>query len=184
MAKNKKRQHGGAHEEKTSWFSGLFGNNSDHEKDEHHSKSSGILSGLFGSSEHSHASSEHSTTGENSHASGEHSATGDHSHSSGLTFQKIVTYIAAIILAGALTVIGFMIYNSKRTIKYPPEVSECPDYWESTGPGKCRNTLKVGTCPDADEMDFNDPKYRGPTGIVEKCKWANSCGLVWDGLKC
>ena len=177
MAKNKGR-HGGAHEEKTSWFSGLFGNNSDHEKDEHHSKSSGILSGLFGSSEHSHASSEHS------HASGEHSATGDHSHSSGLTFQKIVTYIAAIILAGALTVIGFMIYNSKRTIKYPPEVSECPDYWESTGPGKCRNTLKVGTCPDADEMDFNDPKYRGPTGIVEKCKWANSCGLVWDGLKC
>jgi hypothetical protein len=102
----------------------------------------------------------------------------------GLTFQKIVSYIAAIILAGTLAVIGFMIYNSKSSMKYPPEVAECPDYWESTGPNKCRNTLKVGTCQDSDEMDFNDPKYSGPTGTVEKCKWANGCGLVWDGLKC
>jgi hypothetical protein len=69
-------------------------------------------------------------------------------------------------------------------MKYPPEVAECPDYWESTGPNKCRNTLKVGMCTDTDEMDFNEPKYSGPTGITEKCKWANGCGLVWDGLKC
>lgn len=101
----------------------------------------------------------------------------------GLTFQKIVSYIAAIILAGTLTVIGFIIYRSKTTTQYPPELAECPDYWESTGSNKCRNTLKVGKC-DTDEMDFNDPKYSGPTGLAEKCKWANSCGLVWDGLKC
>ena len=86
-------------------------------------------------------------------------------------------------LAGTLTVMGFMIYNSKTSTKYPPEVAECPDYWDSTGPNKCRNTLKVGKC-DADEMDFNEPKYSGPTGLAEKCKWANECGLVWDGLKC
>jgi hypothetical protein len=119
--------------------------------------------------------------GDTSHIASSSSEHGESSH--GLTFQKIVSYIAAIILAGTLTVIGFMIYNSKSSVKYPPEVAECPDYWESTGPNKCRNTLKVGKC-DTDDMDFNDPKYSGPTGLAEKCKWANSCGLVWDGLKC
>lgn len=128
------------------------------------SASSGILS-WFKQSSHDESSTSHSA------------------HEGGLTFQKIVSYIAAIILAGTLTVIGFMIYRSKTTTQYPPELAECPDYWESTGPNKCRNTLKVGKC-DADDMDFNDPKYSGPTGLAEKCKWANSCGLVWDGLKC
>lgn len=156
--------HGGNEESHGTgnWFSGLFKNSNENE---HKS------SGFFGNSSHSEGHSE---------------ATGDsHGHSeTGLTFQKIVSYIAAIILAGTLSVIGFMIYNSKSSTKYPPEVAECPDYWESTGPNKCRNTLKVGKCTDTDEMDFNEPKYSGPTGITEKCKWANGCGLIWDGLKC
>jgi hypothetical protein len=148
-----------------NWFSRVFKNENENEH-----KSSGLLSGFFQTSDgHSSATGHSSLTG--------HSETG-------FTFQKIVSYIAAIILAGTLTVIGFMIYNSKSTMKYPPEVAECPDYWESTGPNKCRNTLKVGKCTDTDEMDFNEPKYSGPTGITEKCKWANECGLIWDGLKC
>jgi hypothetical protein len=169
-----KKMHGGNEESHGTgnWFSGLFKNTNENEH-----KSSGLLSGFFQNS-HGHSSA----TGHSENDSHGHSATG-HSET-GLTFQKIVSYIAAIILAGTLAVIGFMIYNSKSSMKYPPEVAECPDYWESTGPGKCRNTLKVGTCQDTDEMDFNEPKYSGPTGTVEKCKWANGCGLVWDGLKC
>ena len=165
---------GGNEESHGSWFSGLFGhdNHNDHND---HSKSSGFFSGLFGNS-HESTSSSHGST---SSTSSSHGSTS----SSHFTFQKIVSYIAAIILAGALTVIGFTIYNSKTSTQYPPEIAECPDYWESTGPNKCRNTLKVGKC-DVDNMDFNDPKYSGPTGLAEKCKWANSCGLVWDGIKC
>lgn len=102
--------------------------------------------------------------------------------SAGITFQKIVAYIAAIILAGTLVIIGVMIYNSNASTEYPPDTSECPDYWENIGPNKCRNTLKLGKCKDNEEMDFSDPKYSGPQGKVEKCKWANNCGLVWDGL--
>jgi hypothetical protein len=157
-----KRQHEGNEENHGtgSWFSGLFNKSNEHSTSNEHS------SGLFGN---------HTTT---------HDSTSTTHSTGGITFQKIVSYIAAIILAGTLAFIGFMIYNSKTSMKYPPEVAECPDYWESTGPNKCRNTLKVGKCTDADEMDFNDTKYRGPTGTLEKCKWANSCGLVWDGLKC
>lgn len=133
---------------------------------------SGLFSKLFGHNvSQSHG---HETITSHGHETTSHG---------GLTFQKIVSYIAAIILAGTLSIIGLMIYNSKTSVKYPPEVSECPDYWESTGPNKCRNTLNVGKC-DVDEIDFNEAKYSGPTGTVEKCKWANSCGLVWDGLKC
>lgn len=167
----RKQQHGG-NEESGGLFSKWFGNKS--EEPSEHKEPSGLFSGLFG----------HSSSSEHNEPIGLFGHSSEHSTSSGLTFQKIVSYIAAIILAGTLTVIGFMIYRSKTSMEYPPEVSECPDYWESVGPGKCRNTLKVGKCDDADEMDFNDPKYSGPTGLAEKCKWANSCGLVWDGLKC
>jgi hypothetical protein len=162
----KKQQHGG---EQTSFVSGLWGNTNNTQSNN---------SGWFGSDNSSSGLFGSNTSG---------SLTVDSSNktiSSGLTFQKIVSYIAAIILAATLAVIGFMVYNSQSTLEYPPEVSECPDYWESTGPNKCRNTLKVGKCTDTDEMDFNEPKYSGPTGLAEKCKWANSCGLVWDGLKC
>jgi hypothetical protein len=155
---------GGNEENHGSWFSGLLGHKNDHND---HSKSSGLFSGLFAN---------------NSHTSNNNSHTSNNSHATGLTFQKIVSYIAAIMLAGTLTILGFMIYKSKTSSKYPPEIAECPDYWDSTGPNKCRNTLKVGKCDE--DMDFNDPKYSGPTGLAEKCRWANSCGLVWDGMKC
>jgi hypothetical protein len=162
MVKNR-QQHGG---EQTSFLSGLWGSTNNTQSNR---------SGWLGSN-NTNTSSRYNNSSS--------LATNNTTTSSGLTFQKIVSYIAAIILAGTLTVIGFMVYNSQSTLEYPPEVSECPDYWESTGPNKCRNTLKVGKCTDTDEMDFNEPKYSGPTGLVEKCKWANSCGLVWDGLKC
>lgn len=163
---------GGNEENHGSWFSGLLGHKNEHND---HSKPSGLFSGLFGNSHGSTSSSHGSTSNSDGHSS---------SHgSSGLTFQKIVSYIAAIMLAGTLTILGFMIYKSKTSSKYPPEIAECPDYWDSTGPNKCRNTLKVGKC-DVEDMDFNDPKYSGPTGLAEKCRWANSCGLVWDGMKC
>ena len=25
-------------------------------------------------------------------------------------------------------------------------------------------------------------KFKGPNGIIEKCKWAKNCGVVWDGI--
>jgi hypothetical protein len=172
----RKQQHGGENE---GLFSNWFNNKSEEPSEySEHKEQSGLFSGLFGHS----SSSEHKETNGFFGNSSKHLPSSE--HSSGITFQKIVSYIAAIILAGTLTVIGFMVYNSKTSMKYPPEVAECPDYWESIGPGKCRNTLKVGKCTETDEMNFNDPKYSGPTGLAEKCKWANSCGLVWDGLKC
>ena len=166
-----KKQHGGNEEE--SFFSKLFENHNEKQSDDH-SKSSGLLSGLFGQNSQTNQQSSYQTTSHDNTPTS----------SSGFTFQKIVSYIAAIILAGTLTVIGFTIYHSKSTTKYPPEISECPDYWDSIGPNKCRNTLNVGKCPDDDVVDFNQPKYSGPTGLTEKCKWASNCGLVWDGLKC
>jgi hypothetical protein len=162
-----KTQHGGNEESHGGIFSRLFNTDSHNNNNSHglvKSSSHGFLSGLFGNNQHTPHTDQHT--------------------SHGLTFQKIVSYIAAIILAGTLTVIGFTIYHSKSTTKYPPEISECPDYWESVGPNKCRNTLNVGKCPNDDVVDFNQPKYSGPTGLAEKCKWASNCGLVWDGLKC
>lgn len=143
---------------------------------------SSFFTNLFkgNSSSESHNTASHSNISLNTTHS---TSTHGEKHSSGLTFQKIVAYIAAIVLAGTLTVIGFLIYKSKSDIKYPPDMSDCPDYWDTISPNKCKNNMKLGNC-DIEIMDFNQPKYSGPQGKVEKCKWANECGLTWDGLKC
>ena len=161
-----KKMHGGNEESHGSggWFSGLFKNTNDNEH-----KSSGLLSGFFQNSGHS------SSTG--------HSETG-------LTFQKIVSYIAAIILAGTLSVIGFMIYNSKSSMKYPPEVAECPDYWMIDGSGNnatCVNVKDLGTCPAQTgqkhlSVNFNNSPFTGSNELCSKYTWAKNCRVSWDGI--
>lgn len=54
---------------------------------------------------------------------------------------------------------------------------------------KCYNDPRyhLGTvsaaCPSIPlEMDFSTPNYLGNNGFCAKQKWANSCGLTWDGI--
>ena len=98
-----------------------------------------------------------------------------------MNFQKVVLIIAAIALVIFLFAMWLLIRNAAKNVKYPPTTSECPDYWLNTEANKCSNVKSLGTCSEK-SMDFSGPSYGGTRGDVQKCQWAKSCGLVWDGI--
>lgn len=97
-----------------------------------------------------------------------------------MTFKKTVLYIALIFLILFLGFIGYMMFKSKSSMKYPPEVAECPDYFRVVGLEKCDNTMNLGSCSGV--TDFSGSEWQGKTGLKKKYEWAKRCGVVWDGI--
>ena len=74
-----------------------------------------------------------------------------------------------------------MLYKYKESVTYPPEISECPDYWNVVGLEKCENVMNLGNgAPQT--MDFSGPQYQGQTGLKQKKQWALNYSLTWDGV--
>lgn len=76
--------------------------------------------------------------------------------------------------------------KADATGDWPPVISNCPDGWVMDTDGKtCRNMngLKLNTAAScAGAMDFTAPAYLGQSGLCEKYKWSQSCGVNWDGI--
>jgi hypothetical protein len=104
-------------------------------------------------------------------------------------FQKLILFIAIIILLISLVVITISLYNS-RNANWPPLVPSCPDYWISDGSGNnasCINVKDLGVCKPSSgdlhlKMNFNNAPYTGANGTCAKYTWANNCKVAWDGL--
>ena len=101
------------------------------------------------------------------------------------TFQKMCIIIGIIVLIVMLSLIATAFYalNKKRT--HPPSIAECPDYFLSAGPNKCKpnptNLVGNGTCND-ETYDFSSKEYRGVNGMKAKYDKALECGWQWDGI--
>lgn len=104
-----------------------------------------------------------------------------------MNFQKITLTVASVLLILFLLTIGLLLYRSVSNVKFPPEYSECPDYWTVTGKDKCKNEMTgeyVNGPTDLGEVDFSVSKYQGKTGLKNKCEWANDQNpkVTWDGI--
>ena len=105
-------------------------------------------------------------------------------------FQKIVLFIAIIILIIALIFIGIALYYSTNNKAWPPMVPDCPDYWNVDGSGNnttCTNIKDLGTCPPLSGqkhlvMNFNIPAFSGDNSSCAKYTWAQKCNVSWDGI--
>jgi hypothetical protein len=103
-----------------------------------------------------------------------------------LNFQFGVLIIATVVLIITLSIIAISFSNIKNDSKYPPVVSDCPDYWivmSDTSGNKCMNThadLGNSSCPKI--KDFSGPLWLGELGMCAKKTWATSCNLTWDGV--
>lgn len=97
------------------------------------------------------------------------------------TFQKITLLVATIVFVVCIILLSYTFYELNQSRLFPPKIAECPDYFEVTGKNKCKNFKNMGKCGDS-EFDFDDEKYKGYNGMKEKLKWANDCGVVWDGI--
>lgn len=92
-----------------------------------------------------------------------------------MSFQKTVLIIALIVLSVMLFFIALAMKGLKKSQEYPPEVSECPDYWTKNDQGACEPSLnKNNNSGNSDCLTY--------TGADDKAAFAQSCGIEWDGL--
>lgn len=100
-----------------------------------------------------------------------------------MAFQKIVVIIAILSLIGALSFIGYAMYNMQHTAKFPPVKNQCPDYWKAKD-DSCYNTKHLGTCATGENgsVNFNTNFFKGHNGDCRKSNWAKRCGVSWNGI--
>tara|TARA_B110000114_G_scaffold177381_1_gene209116 strand:- start:2346 stop:2684 length:339 start_codon:yes stop_codon:yes gene_type:complete len=99
--------------------------------------------------------------------------------------------VATILLILALSLIGVALSNLNSKVKYPPLISDCPDYWtvdksvDSDGNQdfKCINTKELGINNNGcNEYDNSLSIYKGTGGLCQKKMWADKCNITWDGV--
>jgi len=103
-------------------------------------------------------------------------------------FQTKVVGVACVVLIIMLSLIGYLLANSKTQDKtWPPTIAVCPDYWEdASGTGKhCTNPHNLGRCDvssfgsnGVDLTAFTKPAMRCQAGKV----FRDDCNLSWDGI--
>ena len=109
-----------------------------------------------------------------------------------MSFQKTVLIIALIVLSVMLFFIALAMKGLKKSQEYPPEVSECPDYWTKNVQGVCNpinglnsnNSQPFKTIDPSNKQEIVDNTkvcnlYKGDE---DKAAYAQACGIEWDGL--
>jgi len=101
-----------------------------------------------------------------------------------MSFQTITITVAIVLLFLFLAVIAILLYRSQSSVTFPPEYSECPDYWTVIGANKCKNEMtgSLSNGPEGMVQDFNGDEFKGQIGLKNKCQWANQHGVVWDRI--
>jgi hypothetical protein len=98
-----------------------------------------------------------------------------------MNFQFSILILAIILLIIGTIVLSYSIKSSIKSQKWPPYISNCPDYWlDTTGNGSACKSSNVnisssgGLCKGiVDFSRFDD---------CQKYKISNSCGIYWDGI--
>ncbi len=106
-----------------------------------------------------------------------------------MSFNSIVMIVAIVMLIVSLTMIGIALKNQKNNVTFPPVISDCPDYYTSTKNPEgtdyiCNrnDSLSTNDNTECNTFDNSHTKFKGVGGLCEKKKWANNCGVTWDGV--
>jgi hypothetical protein len=102
-------------------------------------------------------------------------------------FNKIVLFIASIILIISLIVIGYSLKLAMSQDKFPAIISDCPDYWDISLNNNCINNLNINgnaslDCSMISLEDFTSNGLTDYSVICEKKKWAKGCNITWSGV--
>jgi hypothetical protein len=109
------------------------------------------------------------------------------------SFYTIVLSIAVVVLILVLAFLGWTMSKQKDTDNFPKLKTTCPDFWQVTQNGKCKqpsseqvnfgsSTASNGAPGFKDgEFDFANAGWSaGGNAVCAKKKWANSHGINWD----
>lgn len=126
------------------------------------------------------------------------------------SFYLIVLSVAAVLLIITLTYIGIkMTTTIKQSTIFPPNYSECPDYWTMTndltacvipkygagaknigkiydanGSNALTNKNTYGLSTNKQNINFNDMDWNknGQSSVCAHKSWARANGILWDGI--
>ena len=107
-----------------------------------------------------------------------------------MNFYKTVCIIALVILVVSLAFIGSALASSSKNVSFPPNISKCPDNYETVynESGEFESCLNNNNDKDGcNAVSFREEEYNMPgigitSGACQKKKWAKGCQVDWDGL--
>jgi hypothetical protein len=106
-----------------------------------------------------------------------------------MNFYKTISIIALILLVVCLSFVGVAMVESSTKSKFPPHVSECPDFFVKNANGQCvdEKTLLINAPSDCNFKKWVAPAEGWPSSgrFSEKCvkqQWAKKCKVNWDGI--
>ena len=90
---------------------------------------------------------------------------------------KYIKYLGIVIFVVFLVVLCYKMFQRYwgNEIKWPKNISHCPDYWKDMGNGKCRNINNLGNCQKK-MVGFKKNNNK------KKCRWAKRCNVSWEGI--
>ena len=62
-------------------------------------------------------------------------------------FQRIVIFIAIVMLIAAMVFIGHAMYKQTTDVSWPPKIPKCPDYWRIDPTATDTNGCRPPTAP-------------------------------------
>jgi hypothetical protein len=87
-----------------------------------------------------------------------------------------------------LAILGVIMANSE-VIGYETEVSSCPDYYKNTSTDACSINVDIysATTSSCTNPSFTSDMYKiggtgATSGLGRKKKWAQDCGVAWQGI--
>lgn len=97
-----------------------------------------------------------------------------------MNFQNSILILAILLLIVGTITLSYSIKSSIKSQKWPPYVSNCPDYWlDPTGDGTQCTSSTVNISSGAlcsGRVNFN--QYNS----CQKYSISNQCGIYWDGI--
>lgn len=111
-----------------------------------------------------------------------------------MDFYKSVSILALIVLICCLGFVASALQVSSGDTVFPPNISECPDFFikeknKVTNSTTCVANYSIGgdVNEDCTSKSFDEDIYQNPgmgpsSGVCEKKKWAMDCGVNWDGI--
>tara|TARA_Y100000389_G_scaffold134458_1_gene131927 strand:- start:831 stop:1220 length:390 start_codon:yes stop_codon:yes gene_type:complete len=113
------------------------------------------------------------------------------------SFNKTVIISGMVILVITLIIVGVFVSKSLSESKFPPIESDCPDYWDvelsEDGKSTCVNNTNINSYTNISDQNKTkcttyptESFYANGSSSIDvlcsKADWANSCGIVWDGV--
>lgn len=114
-------------------------------------------------------------------------------------FMNIGTLQRNILIASGVIFVLFLIVLlfNYADIEWRKPPQKCPDFWVEEENGQCYNIKGLGRCissnigdystknvvlPNIEKEKFYYMDFNLYNSDCSKSKWANGCGLAWDGI--